>query len=492
MEIQGEEKGGTTAPIRGQVTTGGSLSFKESCPIDASIKYWHSSTPQYRSPLYQLPGRGKRYVVYQPDLGGWNNIRMALEVVIVFAHATGRTLVLPPDAVLYLLHGNKKWGDNRSNLGDFIDVDKLRDGLNIITMQEFLKTEALPGHLLAPLPNNNVALEKKDLWAYLAKACHTRQWYPGKTFIAFNLTRGTSSPFGTLAGFDTGLGSASAEYRQHLTAFAIKRRPVLYDADFDNHVAIFFPGSSENRILTHFYGYLFFADVQIHNFYKRFVRDRMRYLDDIFCMASKVVRAVRAEAAGAPYAAYHIRRGDFQHPQMKIPSEQIVDHTQELWKPHGLVSAPGATAKPILYVSTDERNRTFFAPFESHFRIRFLSDYMSLLTTGGGGDGEVDFNHLGMVEQLVCASAALFVGTPLSTFTSYITRLRGYLNTTEVPVASGSGVGRYTSTYYFMPRQMHQLSKQPTLKLPFWPREFTEAFVGIDDTRDTCACDTYG
>jgi hypothetical protein len=31
-----------------------------------------------------------------------------------------------------------------------------------------------------------------------------------------------------------------------------------------------------------------------------------------------------------------------------------------------------------------------------------------------------------MVEQTVCANAHTFVGTPLSTFTGYITRMRGY------------------------------------------------------------------
>jgi hypothetical protein len=45
-----------------------------------------------------------------------NNIRMALEVVVLLALVTGRVLVLPPHAVLYLLHHNKKWGDNKSSV----------------------------------------------------------------------------------------------------------------------------------------------------------------------------------------------------------------------------------------------------------------------------------------------------------------------------------------------------------------------------------------
>lgn len=33
-----------------------------------------------------------------------------------------------------------------------------------------------------------------------------------------------------------------------------------------------------------------------------------------------------------------------------------------------------------------------------------------------------------MVEQLVCANAFIFIGCPLSTFTGYITRIRGYMS----------------------------------------------------------------
>ncbi|RYH11033.1 hypothetical protein EON65_39095 [archaeon] len=34
-------------------------------------------------------------------------------------------------------------------------------------------------------------------------------------------------------------------------------------------------------------------------------------------------------------------------------------------------------------------------------------------------------NHIGMLEQIICANAHTFVGTPFSTFTGYITRMRG-------------------------------------------------------------------
>jgi hypothetical protein len=45
----------------------------------------------------------KKYATYEPDYGGFNNIRMTLETLIVFAKATGRTIVLPPRAPIYLL-----------------------------------------------------------------------------------------------------------------------------------------------------------------------------------------------------------------------------------------------------------------------------------------------------------------------------------------------------------------------------------------------------
>jgi hypothetical protein len=93
------------------------------------MKYYEESTDCFESPLRNISGlqaapEDRKYVVFQPDPGGWNNIRMALEVCILFACVTGRVLVLPPPAILYLLHMNKKWGENKATMRDYLDFDR--------------------------------------------------------------------------------------------------------------------------------------------------------------------------------------------------------------------------------------------------------------------------------------------------------------------------------------------------------------------------------
>ena len=64
--------------------------------------------------------------------------------------------------------------------------------------------------------------------------------------------------------------------------------------------------------------FAFFADKHMQSFYKRFIRDYVRYKDSIQCVGHQLVRAVREDAArispesNGTYYALHIRRGDLQ------------------------------------------------------------------------------------------------------------------------------------------------------------------------------------
>ena len=113
----------------------------------------------------------------------------------------------------------------------------------------------------------------------------------------------------------------------------------------------------------------------------------------------------------------HIRRGDFQYKDTRLDCATIWDNTKHLFN---------RNISMIIYIATDEKNLTFFDPIlRSGFIIKFLYNYeISAKLTE---NHLMNMNHVGMIEQVICANAHTFVGTPYSTFTAYITRLRGIM-----------------------------------------------------------------
>mmetsp|Transcript_26212 Transcript_26212/g.53833 ORF Transcript_26212/g.53833 Transcript_26212/m.53833 type:complete len:119 (-) Transcript_26212:2385-2741(-) len=53
---------------------------------------------------------------------------------------------------------------------------------------------------------------------------------------------------------------------------------------------------------------------------------------------------------------------------MRISAEEWYEHVKDKLRPGELV-----------YIATDETNRTFFEPLKKHFKLRFLSDYHDLI-----------------------------------------------------------------------------------------------------------------
>lgn len=137
----------------------------------------------------------------------------------------------------------------------------------------------------------------------------------------------------------------------------------------------------------------------------KFVARHIHFKKDIFIEASKAVELL------GEYYAIHIRRGDFQYEDLLLSSEQIYNNIKNII-PQG--------AK--LYISTDESDKSFFSILEEKYNVKYYNDIKQIIWP----DTHKDL--IGSIEQLICAQAKIFIGNKLSTFSSYIYRLRGYLD----------------------------------------------------------------
>jgi hypothetical protein len=59
---------------------------------------------------------------------------------------------MPPKAQWYLLGRNSEEKDNQSNFDKFFDLERIAEGLTVISMEDFLQQTAAKGLLKVPLP----------------------------------------------------------------------------------------------------------------------------------------------------------------------------------------------------------------------------------------------------------------------------------------------------------------------------------------------------
>ena len=394
------------------------------------------------------------YLTFEPDPGGWNNIRMSMEIIFVLAAATGRTLVLPPNAPFYLLG---QGAGAAKSFGSFFPLEHphFKTRVKVITMKEFVEKE---GKTLLELTDD----EMKTI-APISEMCLHQPTSEISCELLFTPLR--------KAGFQPDLGasadqqcfvfdedafhgkSASAEAQERVSRFCgPRRKPIYYNQVFHEPQIVHWDASKndKHRLLNHFYTFMFFTDPETDNYYKRFVRDFLHYKDQIYCAAGKIVQALNNE--GKPWSSLHVRRGDFQYKEVKLPAEELYNNTKEIWK-----------SGEILFIATDERNKTFFDPLKQHHELRFLDDYWDMARLG-----DLESSFLGMVDTIVASHGRTFTGTWFSTFTGYINRLRGYV-----------GHSMQNSWYSWLERKNQMLNwTYPNGNFP--AREWPLGWVGID------------
>jgi len=536
------------------------------------------------SRLLSYPHRERQYVTFESDNGGWNNVRMALEAIFVFARATGRTVVMPPDEAFYFPDpgvDKKDYFQHTNGYDDFFPLDEMRERLgpdSVISMKEFLEAEAYPGHLgkKPPVPRAKMedpeqGLHGRKLRDYVRSLASLKTTPPASASAANATTNKKAS------GGGGGIGPGGEKLSEHpindnpaffmpkfkeggrigclafpakpgdpelkstqvsnqkanakvvadgldpalvqrLSAFAAGREVQPLAGSFLNAKVVHFAAwpKAGYRVLMHFYTLFFFADPAMERRMKRFVRDHFRYHDKVWCAAHRVTALVRRDATehyakvvnsklnsklelgeqagdggsgggsggvafsnkralqGGSFSTFHIRHGEFQFKVVRLGGDEIVANTRDL-----LVEGE------LVYIATDEKDKaSFFEPLrEAGFELRFLDDYFEAAQLGA-----LQSNMLGMVDTLVASQGRHFIGTWFSTFSGYITRLRGYARHSHTsphrrkngsPNSSSSADDGNDSFYFYLKKKFAMQSREPPSD-PFYTREWPAAWEDID------------
>jgi hypothetical protein len=209
----------------------------------------------------------------------------------------------------------------------------------------------------------------------------------------------------------------------------------------------------EHAMLEHFYSFIFFLDHEKARECKSLVRDHITFKPELFHIAGTIAKNLGS------FSAVHIRRGDFieQYPSQNVSAgsiRSVVDRHV----------TPGAK----LYIATDENERSFFDTFRARYRIMFLSDVKHLVPS------TIPEHLLAPLEQIICSLAGVFIGTRLSTFSAYITRLRGYRRAPDTNVYFTDGYHLYEPLRRI--DGSYSWSSWVNAGNPLWGREFKEAW----------------
>ena len=297
---------------------------------------------------------------------------MGMETALVMAHSMGRTLVLPPEQRFYLLGNSRQKQKNTFDFGDFFHLDSIaieHEGLNVITSEEFLHRLGKTGQLL------NINTNRPEIWneqihspssvkTYFQKVGVNPMWDPMVCVAAFPATKGPTAieelkkahnnifktkgrPLPKLEDFEGNPTPVDADMEERMKeAMADRTKICLYDETLQQAKVLYFPAQKGTRLLTHFYAFLFFADWRQDLWSKRFVRDHLRYIDEIICAAARVVKAVRARSKSKDglFDSMHVRRGDFQYKGTRLEADELIKKSKDKLEEGGLV-----------YIATDEK-----------------------------------------------------------------------------------------------------------------------------------------
>ena len=243
-----------------------------------------------------------------------------METTMTMAVAMGRTLVLPPAQGMYLLSKQKSEHSGQEqrkdfSFADFFDMGSISEehkALEVITMKQFLEREGLTGNLrnlktgkVEFPPENRTDYDgathfdiSKVLEKYLQQVGMVPPWDPEDCLAAFPASADPQD----IQELNTVFKSVPVfkSYQEYVDKpfpvdapvvdrmkenWADRKGLCIYDKDWQSVQLVHFgegaKGEEGARLLVHFYAFLFFQDWRQDLWMKRFVRDHVRYIDEI-------------------------------------------------------------------------------------------------------------------------------------------------------------------------------------------------------------------
>eukprot|EP00929_Paragymnodinium_shiwhaense_P119211 TRINITY_DN91096_c0_g1_i1.p1 TRINITY_DN91096_c0_g1~~TRINITY_DN91096_c0_g1_i1.p1 ORF type:complete len:630 (-),score=141.79 TRINITY_DN91096_c0_g1_i1:59-1948(-) len=350
-----------------------------------------------------------RYFLYDTDEGGLNNIRIGWEMAGILAQHTKRTLVLPPSQPYYLMSDG-----GRSDVQSYIELDRLKAQIPTLTFKEFYDREH----------------ERLKLPASLAQSEDGTKVHEWKDWARTNLP--------TMTGGDP----------CDISRFEKHKDNILYFSQTTPDDRIFVCGDwasiGQPRFTQHGPGSALF---QTSAEGWSLMRNGFTWHPDAFKLTSKIVHNLGL----FDYVALHARYNDFQFKDKRQPVSKLMENmgitppavtppdasslleesssssTRAAHRANAALSSviPFLKNGAPLYISTDEKDPAFFKAFEdAGVKLVHWEDVAPLLKDVVPPQRTEQLK--GIVEQMTCAYARVFVATELSTFSNYAQRMRIY------------------------------------------------------------------
>jgi len=378
-------------------------------------------------------------------------------------------------------------------------LTKEMKGVNIITMEEFLKREAASGHFTRyasdekMLPPHNETVwdygrghPQEELWDYLRTVGYRAEAWNNECVGAFPSDAGGNS---ILVEMMEGISSRSdgrefptpLDYQGRSVPFSAppnerlreilagRGRLCLYSDEMQDAALVHFPSGKEARLFMQFYAFSFFEDPRQASWSYRLIRDHLRYKDVIMCAAARIIEAIKQQSHSSSnptgtYHSLHLRRTEglfeSQYKEAVISADELMQ------------SLLGIEANSTIYVASDEqKDHQIFISLREKYNIVMLEDFQNLV------EG-LNPNFWGMIEQMVAAKADTFFGTYYSTYSGFISRLRGYYSVLHEEEGHEEGILR--KTFYITPQHKNEYAIAKAVQKPFFAREFPIAWRNIN------------